>query len=257
MRSKSQRQETILAELRATPAIRIVELAAKFAVSTETVRRDLDELSARGLISRTYGGATGTALPEPLLSDRYLSNQEQRAAMAKTLARLIRNGDSLMIDAGATTIFVARRLAAELKDITVVTTSFGVASALATNPSIRIRVCPGEYDSGDGGVTGPDAINYLTQFRVNHAIIGASRLDNDGPSDFNPASVWIKRTMIRQADQTILVLDNAKLDKVAFERIAALEEIDHVVTDMPPSETLTEALKAAEVTMHVSGNGGD
>ena len=97
----------------------------------------------------------------------------------------------------------------------MVTTSFGVASALATNPTIRIRVCPGEYDPRDGGVTGPDTINYLGQFSVAHAVIGASRLDADGPSDFNSGSVWIKRTMIKQAEQAILVLDHDKLDKTA------------------------------------------
>jgi DeoR family transcriptional regulator, glycerol-3-phosphate regulon repressor len=252
-KSKAQRHEAILAELRATPAIRIVQLAVLHGVSTETIRRDLDELSAEGLISRTYGGATGTPLSEPLLDDRYRANQDQRAAMSRGVVPLIKDGDTLMVDAGATTIFVARRLAAETKDLSVVTTSFGVASALATNPTIRIRVCPGEYDPRDGGVTGPDAISYLSQFRVNHAVLGASRFDAEGPSDFNSSSVWIKRTMIKQAEQTIMVLGQDKFDKAAFERICGLSDIDHVVTDQPPSEKLARALREAGVTLHVSG----
>jgi DeoR/GlpR family transcriptional regulator of sugar metabolism len=252
-KSKAQRHEAILAELRATPAIRIVQLAGIHGVSTETIRRDLDELSAEGLISRTYGGATGTPLSEPLLDDRYRTNQDQRAAMSKAVVPLIKDGDTLMIDAGATTIFVARRLAAEMKGLSVVTTSFGVASALATNPTIRIRVCPGEYDPRDGGVTGPDAISYLSQFRVNHAVIGASRFDAEGPSDFNSGSVWIKRTMIKQAEQAILVLTHDKLDKAAFERICSLDEVSHVVTDQPPSDRLARALRDAKVATHISG----
>jgi DeoR family glycerol-3-phosphate regulon repressor len=230
--AKFRRHEAILGELRASPAIRIVELAAAHNVSTETIRRDLDELSAAGLISRTYGGATGAPLSaEPLLDERYRTNQNQRLILAKAVVPLIYDGDTLMIDAGATTIYVAGRLAAERNDLTVITTSFGVASALAANPTFRIRVCPGEYDSRDGGVGGPDTIEYLTRFRVNKTIIGASRLDADGPSDFNPASISIKRTMIRHAAETILVLDHGKLNLTAFERICPLDALGKVVTD--------------------------
>lgn len=251
-KSKARRQEAILAELRASPAIRIVELANAHNVSTETIRRDLDELSAAGLISRTYGGATGAPLAsEPLLDERYRSNQAQRLVLAKAVVPLIRDGDSLMIDAGATTIYVAGRLAAECSNLSIVTTSFGVASALAANPTFRIRVCPGEYDPRDGGVGGPDTISYLAQFQVTHTVIGASRLDARGPSDFNATSVSIKRAMIRQAAQTILVLDHEKLEQAAFERICPLSEIDRLVTDRPPPEALARALAKAKVEVHL------
>lgn len=255
-RPKNRRQDAILAELRASPAIRIVDLASAHGVSTETIRRDLDELSAAGLISRTYGGATGAPLAsEPLLDERYHSNQAQRIALAKGAAPLIRDGDTLMIDAGATTIYVARRLAAERNHLTVVTTSFGVASALAANPTFRIRVCPGEYDPRDGGVGGPDAINYLAQFHVAHAVIGSSRLDADGPSDSNPTSVWIKRSMIKQANQTILVLDHEKIGEVAFERVCPLGDIDHLVTNGQLPEVVSKALIIAKVTVHLAPSG--
>src|SRR5690606_30539431 len=169
--SKPARQEKILARLRATPAIRINELAAAFGVSTETVRRDLDEMSEAGLISRTYGGATGTLLPaEAPLSDRYGLNEPERQATANAVVPLVDDGDSLMIDAGATTISVARRLAADRNDLSVVTNSVGVTAALATNPTIRIRLCPGDYDRNDGGVCGPDTVQYLDQFHVRYCI---------------------------------------------------------------------------------------
>ena len=164
---------------------------------------------------------------------------------------LIADGDSLMIDAGATTIYVARRLAAERNQLSAITTSFGVASALAANPSHRVRICPGDYDAGDGGVIGADTVNYLSQFNVAHAVIGASRLDADGPSDFNPDSVWIKRAMIRHARQVVLVLDHQKLASSGYERICPLEEVDCLVTDSPPPEGLKRALNAAKVAVHL------
>jgi DeoR/GlpR family transcriptional regulator of sugar metabolism len=78
-------------------------------------------------------------------------------------------------------------------------------------------------------------------------------MDADGPSDFNPGSVAVKRAMMRQAQQTILVLDHSKLDKTAFERIGPLGEIDHLVTDEAPSDKLAKALERAGVTLHLSG----
>ena len=252
VRSKQKRQGAIIAELRASPAIRIVELALEHDVSTETIRRDLDEMSAAGLINRTYGGATGTpANAEPLFDERYRANAAQGMELARAAVPLIRNGDTLMIDAGSTTVFVAKRLAAELNDLTVITTGFGVASALATNPGIRVRMCPGEYDPGEGGVRGPDTISYLERFNVSHAIIGASRLDADGPSDFNSASVWIKRTMFKQAANSILVLDSSKFGQKAFEHICPLDKLNHLVTDTAPPATLAKVLSQNNVAVHL------
>jgi DeoR family transcriptional regulator, glycerol-3-phosphate regulon repressor len=250
--AKGIRHAAILAELRASPAIRIVELAQSYGVTSETIRRDLDEMSIAGLINRTYGGATVAQLTsEPLLDERYRTNSEQRQILAKVVVPLIRDGDTLMIDSGATTIHVARRLAADCNNLTVVTTSYGVVTALATNPTIRIRICPGEYDPRDGGVVGPDTLQYLSQFHVTHTVIGASRLDVDGPTDFNMDSVSIKKAMIKQADQTILVLDHEKMEKTAFERICTLGAINHLVTDFPIPERLAKALVKARVKVHL------
>jgi DeoR/GlpR family transcriptional regulator of sugar metabolism len=250
---KADRQQAILAELRASPAIRISMLAAQFNVSTETVRRDLDEMSGQGLISRTYGGAAGPAINlEPSLDDRYRTLVDQRSRIARVASTLIKPGENLMIDAGATTIYVARRLAAELRDLTVVTTSFGVASALATNSTMRVIVCPGELDSRDGGVAGPDTLDYLKRFNPAWAIIGASGLDAQGPSDVNSTSAWIKRAMIEQAEKVVLVADQTKFDRTAFERICPLASLDHLVTDSEPPTNLTNSLAKAKVNVHVA-----
>ncbi|MDA1043027.1 MAG: DeoR/GlpR family DNA-binding transcription regulator [Proteobacteria bacterium] len=250
---KDARHSAILAELRASPAVRIVEMAQAQGVSTETIRRDLDELSAAGVISRTYGGATTSQSPqEPLLDERFRSHQEQRQSLAKATAPLIANGDTLMIDAGATTIHVARRLAAVFHELTVVTNSFGVASALSSNPGIKIRVCPGEYDPRDGGVIGPETVAYLANFRVRHCIIGASCFDEIGPSDFNSNSVAVKRAMIRQADATILVLGHQKVGLTTFERICLTDQLTHIVTDQAPEAALSRALAMAGVTLHIA-----
>jgi DeoR/GlpR family transcriptional regulator of sugar metabolism len=251
-RGKLDRQEAILAEVRATPAVRIAKLAKRFAVSTETIRRDLDDMSERGLLSRTYGGAAGPPLAlEPSLHERYRTMVDQRTLIAKAARELVAPGDTLMIDAGSTTIYVARQLSAELRELTVITTSFGVASSLATNPTIRVIVCPGQFDPGDGGVGGPDTLEYLRRFNVTRAIIGASRLDADGPSDVNSTSAWIKRVMIERAEQVILVADHSKFEQRALENVCSLDCLDYLVTDASPSTSLGRALAERNVEVKV------
>ena len=237
---------------RASPAVRIAKLAERFAVSTETIRRDLDEMSERGLLSRTYGGAAGPPLAlEPSLDDRYRTMVDQRTVVAKAVSELVDPGDTLMIDAGSTTIYVARQLAADLRDLTIVTTSFGVASSLVSNPTIRVLVCPGEYDPRDGGVCGPDTLDYLRRFHVTKAIIRASRLDAEGASDVVSTSAWIKRVMIEQAEQVILAVDRSKFEQRAFESVCTLDSLDYLATDGQPPPALARALAKAGVDVRV------
>src|SRR6266404_1395276 len=151
--SKKDRQGRILAELRIS-AIRISDLAAELGVSTETIRRDLKELGESGSIDRTYGGAVARPFGfEPAWNERFNTMTEERARIATLAARLVRPGEVLAIDAGSTTLHFARCLAAELRDLTVVTNSFVVAMALAANRSIKVIACPGHYDSHEGSVT--------------------------------------------------------------------------------------------------------
>jgi len=186
------------------------------------------------------------------LDDRYRTKVDQRSAIARAVPGLLRNGDTIMIDAGATTIYVARRLAAELKDLTVITTSFGVASALAVNRTIRVIVCPGEFDVGDGGVGGPDTLAYLRKFNPTHAIIGASRIDANGPSDENSMSAWNKRVMIERAEAVILVADQTKFEQAALEHVCGLDELDFLVTYAARSPRCSMALEKAGVRVTVA-----
>src|ERR1700681_2390643 len=155
---KSERQTRILGELRASPAIRISGLAGGFGVATETIRRDLDELNQQGMLSRTYGGAAARPFgAEPTLSERYKEYVEERERVGALAARAIKPGQVLMIDAGSTTLHFARRLSAELRDLTVITNSFSIASVLSTNQTISVVVCPGRYDGREGSVFGADS----------------------------------------------------------------------------------------------------
>lgn len=250
---KRERQQRILAELRANPTLRIAQLARDFDVSTETIRRDLDELSRAGAVDRTYGGAARPSAGfEAAVAERLKEHVAARERIGKRAAADLRPGEVLMIDGGSTTIHFARRLAAELRDLTIVTNSFGVAAVLGQNPELRIVMCPGDYDPHEGIVTGPETLDFLARFAADRAAIGAGGLTSEGPSEVLPGAAWVKRRMLERAGRTALLLDASKFGTLRHERVCPLDAIDDLYTDARPPARLAAALERAGVRLHIA-----
>ena len=172
---KLDRQEAILAQVRATPAVRIAKLAKQFHVSTETIRRDLDDMGERGLLSRTYGGAAGPPLVlEPSLDERYRTKVDQRTIIAKAARELVTPGDTLMIDAGSTTIYVARQLG-RLARFDGHYSKLWCRVVTRHQPNYSRGGLSGQFDQGTAVLEGQ--IRWVfASFSATTAIIGASRL---------------------------------------------------------------------------------
>jgi DeoR/GlpR family transcriptional regulator of sugar metabolism len=246
--SKKHRQDRILSELRISTTIRISDLAAELDVSTETIRRDLKEMGQGGLIDRTYGGAVARPFGfEPAWNERFTAMTAERERIGGLAAQLVQPGEVLAIDAGSTTLHFARRLAADLRNLTVITNSFVVAMALAGNPSIKVISCPGHYDPHEGCVTGPDTIAFLGRFNANRAVIGASGITAEGPNEVDSAAAAVKRAMLRRSEERMLLVDHAKFDKPHLEVICPLGDIHRLVSDRAPKRELADALRRANV----------
>ena len=250
--SKRDRQQRILAELRVSATLRISELATELGVSYETIRRDLEEMGESGLINRTYGGAVARPFGfEPAWSERANAMTAEREQIASLAIRFVRPGEVLMIDAGSTTLHFARRLAAELKDLTVITNSFAVAQALATNPAMTVIACPGRYDVQEGGVAGPDCVAFLGRYNANRAVIGASGLTLEGPNEANSNSAAIKRAMFARAQERMLLIDHLKFGQPNLEVVCPLQDVSRIVTDKAPSRDMALALRKAEIELNL------
>ena len=149
--TQHERHAQIAALLRHEGTVRIATLAKAFDVTTETVRRDLDELAETGALNRTYGGgASRSLIDEPGIGVRSRTHAAERGRIARAAARMVEPGDALMIDGGSTTRLFAQMLAARELHLTVVTNCLPVAQALGTNPHCRTILCPGDYVAHEG-----------------------------------------------------------------------------------------------------------
>ncbi|MBE3637977.1 DeoR/GlpR family DNA-binding transcription regulator [Mangrovicoccus algicola] len=246
------RQSRILATLADAPMLRVKALASALEVTTETIRRDLEELAERGLIARTYGGAMLRAPSEPVLSKRERQLVPEREAIARAAQPRLKRARTLMIGSGATTAILARRIAFEMTGLTVIAHSFAVATALAQNPTIRVLMVPGEYHPEEGAMHGGAAVRFLQGYSADWTILGASALSPDGPSDALIEAGDVYATMLRQGARNMIVADHTKFDRMASARYAGWSEIDLLVSDHAPEGPLARALDRGEVEMLVA-----
>ncbi|CAN7698516.1 DeoR/GlpR family DNA-binding transcription regulator [Mesorhizobium caraganae] len=250
--TKKERHALILSEVRRSASIRISKLARRIGVAGETIRRDLIELGDAGLINRTYGGATiSLVTTEPVISERGLTLVDERARIGRGAAGLIEKGQIVMIDGGSTTYEVARNLSQLKRDLTIITNSTGVASVAGANPTFRVLLCPGTYDSREGSVLGEDTVEFVRRYNADVAIIGASGLSADGPSDMISGAAAVKRAMISRSLSTVLVVTHDKFGRSSLERICGLDDIADIVTDSEPKADLRTAAEQAGTELHV------
>ncbi len=250
--SQQERHAAILAMLRRDGIVRIATLAQTFGVTTETARRDLDELAESGALQRTYGGgASRSLIDEPGIGQRGLVHAAERTRIGAAAAALVDPGDAVMVDAGSTTSLFAAALAARNLHLTVVTNCLPVAHTLGAADRCRVILCPGDYVAHEGGAFGPETVAFLRKFHANKAFIGAGGVTPEGISDAHSAGCAVKRTMIECAARALLVADSSKFDVPQFERVCPLSALDGLVTEAAPPRRLASALRAAgvEVTL--------
>ncbi len=244
---KHERRRRILAELEQAPSLRVGALAALLTVSTETIRRDLEALRTEGALSRTYGGAVRSAPEEPGVNERHALFAPERQRIARAAAPLLAGARLIMIGSGATTTHVARRIAIEMTHVTVITHGFGVATVLSLNPTIEVIMAPGRYHPGEGALFGAQTLRFLEDFHADWAILGASGMTAEGPSDALIDMAEVYGAMARRARRRMVVADHSKQDALFPARYAAWPGIDALVSDRAPSGPLARALAAASV----------
>jgi DeoR/GlpR family transcriptional regulator of sugar metabolism len=233
-----ERTKEILRVIQKEKEVTVSRLSERFGVSEVTIRKDLFELEHQGLILRTHGGAMAiTEKNAPHYFARIRIETEEKEKIAKAAAELIRDGDSVLVDAGSTALAVARLL--KPKHISIVTNSIPVCAELHDFNG-TLSMTSGEMLKGTLALTGPDTEAYLDKVQVDKLILGASGFRPDlGFTTSSAILAAVKKKMIRASQTVILVVDHTKFTSNKLAHFADFRDIDIVVTSrLIPEEAL-------------------
>ncbi|MGU3537349.1 DeoR/GlpR family DNA-binding transcription regulator [Methylobacterium sp. A54F] len=238
-----RRHEEILRRIAADGSVSVEAMALRFAVSRETIRRDLKHLAERGRLDIVHGGATRRT-DEPALAERQEDNPAGKAAIGRAAASLIEDGMVVLMDSGATTLAAAEALAgAGRKYLTVCTNSMPVGLLLCRVPGIRVHLLGGEVNGPDEAAFGPEAIEALARFRADIAFVGAGGLSAAGDiTDFTVLATEQRSRMLAAAAQPCIVADSTKFGRLTPIRLNPIPAGTTLIVDAQPPEPMADAL---------------
>lgn len=246
----SARHAAILDLARQHNRVTVDQLSAHFAVSVQTIRKDLNQLCDQRQLSRVHGGAT---LPSGIENLEYEARRRlaaiEKDAIGRAAAALIPNDASLFINIGTTTEAVSQALL-DHSGLLVVTNNINVANRMRVYPRFEVVIAGGVVRPSDGGIVGEAAAGFFSQFKVDYAVIGASALDEDGALlDYDYREVKVAQAIIANARHVILVADQGKFLRSAPVRIARIDQMTSFVTDYCPSTSFRSRCQEAGVTL--------
>lgn len=246
----SKRHSDILRLLQQEGTVSIADLAHKLDVSLETVRRDIKPLTTNGSVVKMHGAvALPSVVGEAPFEKRMRENSEAKKAIAVAVAATIRDGDSIMLDTGTTTSYLARELLGH-RQLTVVTNSSDIARTLSTVNGNRVYMAGGELRSDNGAAFGISAIEFISHFTVGHAVITTGAIDAAiGIMDYDLEEAEFARAVVSRGKRAIVVTDHTKFGRQGLVRVCEFSALTELFTDKAPPRDLSAALKAAGVNV--------
>lgn len=227
-----RRLAEIVALAREGGRVSVEDLADRFRVTQQTIRRDLNELCGQRVLTRVHGGAImASGVQNIAYEARRLVSAPHKRLIGEAAAALIASNSSLFITIGTTTEEVARALHRH-DGLLVITNNLHVATELYRHPGLEIVMAGGTVRRADGGIVGSATVDMISRFSVDTAVIGTSAIDAKGTLlDFDLHEVHISRAVIEHARRVVLVTDSSKFARSAPVCVAHLSEVDILVTD--------------------------
>lgn len=221
-----ERAEAISELLNKNGSVSVEELTGLFGISAVSVRKDLTRMEEEGKLRRTFGGAVlRNVKPEEELRFSNMERIAERAALE------VKDGDSVIINAGNTTLFTARALM-KLHDITVITNSVTIAREMSSNSGIQLIFLGGEIDADAVFTYGMDAIAQLRQYKADKLILSISGIScARGLTTRHMSAADLLTAMIGRARETIVVADDTKLGFESFYHVGDLRSVNRIITN--------------------------
>jgi DeoR/GlpR family transcriptional regulator of sugar metabolism len=246
-----ERRNDILQLLMLDGRVVVSELADKYDVTEETIRRDLEKLEADGYAKKTYGGAvrSDNITGELPYTVRKQTNVTGKRYIAELIGGLIEDGDRLLLDSSTTALFTVKSICSK-HNLTLVTNSVEILLDLPQNNDWNIISTGGRLKNGSLALVGTPAEKMIRSYHVHIAICSSKGIDmNMGVSDSNEEDARIKEAIFAAADRKILAIDSTKFDRRSFIKVFSVSDIDTVVTDAKPSDEWIEFFEKNQVEL--------
>lgn len=252
--TKDDRHQLVAEMVQGTGRVRVVDLAARMGVSEMTVRRDLEELEESGLITRVHGGAVSNVSRsfEPGFAARSGHHVDAKRRIGEAAAALVREGETLVLDAGTTTLHVAQALRPDLR-ARVLALSLHIADALADMPNVTLMIPGGVVRRHERSFVGGMTTQTFATLHFDTVILTSGGVDvAAGVTEYEFDDAETKVAALGSARRKIVVADGSKVGAVAFVRLCAIEDVDVLVTDPSAPPVIVESLRAAGVEVVVA-----
>ncbi|MET1995674.1 DeoR/GlpR family DNA-binding transcription regulator [Enterococcus faecium] len=246
---KSRRIDDIELYVKKHDSATIEELTKEFNVSVNTIRRDINELVARGNnnIEKVYGGIR--ARNDALLSfdSRHSSNYQEKLKIAQKAADLIQNDDVIFIDSGTTTAPIMKYLDRDIR-CTIITNNLDIIDQMDSFSNIKLFLVGSLFRKKTRSFIAIDDEVILDRFNINKAFLAATGLSlKNGITNSDQGEYWIKKNVVNVSEKNILLVDSTKFGRSALLTYAKLDQIDIIVTDEEPSEKYADYFKAHDI----------
>ncbi|MCF8468794.1 MAG: DeoR/GlpR family DNA-binding transcription regulator [Sneathiella sp.] len=240
---QTKRQLAIMNMLQLEKSCGVIELASKLGVSDETIRRDIKEMAKSGAVEKIHGGVMlpHTSMEPPFLRRLEVQRREKQR-IAKLAASLIMDGETLLIDNGSTSCYVAKALSTH-RNMTVVTNSTEVARDLCARNDNTVFMAGGQIRADDSAAYGPTAVSFARQFATERAILSVAAISAEqGFLDYDLGEAEFKRAIIPQAASIIIVADHTKFNRPGVVRFCDFDAVDLLLTDQLPPQSIIDKI---------------
>lgn len=226
------RRNQIIELLKENGSVLVGDLSKRFNISEVSIRTDLRILEEQNLLVRFHGGArpVSNGENETYLDDRYLLSTDPKTRIAKAAAALIKEGDTIILDSGSTTMMIANELL-KIKNITVITNNLPAAFVLSDSVDITLVVCGGYVRHKTRSMHGSITENTLKGIRADIMFVGADGVDfNAGLTTFNEG-YGVSAVMAEVSSKVIAVVDSTKFNRNGFNLVLPMNKVDMIITD--------------------------
>lgn len=247
------RRQQILNLLEETGSLDVGDLADRFAVSVVTIRKDLDDLEREGLLQRTFGGAVFSHRSRFNRSflERASEHLPEKLAIAAAALEYIKDGDTIILDAGTTTLALAQVLKTHVKSAFIITCSVPVALEVSS-AGYDILLLGGMVRNKSLALLGRETLWMLDRYRADKAFLGSSGFTMEkGHTTPNPDDAQVKEAIMRVSREKYVLVDSSKFGDQCLTRFANLRDIDLTITDSRLPKAKIKALEAAGATLRI------